>query len=174
MDTLVVAESPETIVLKSLLGTGIWYCSYSMARENAILLTWDVARKNEEVWGLGETFPLKMVLFLRIVGYYKSNGFLWVGWYLNPETPNPKIHPWYCSVSHSFPFHFTPPLLYSGGSRGGKSGHGPPSKLSMEFALPLGGRKRNDRIGNLSKSKDFAPPYQRRLRIWPPYGKIPH
>src|SRR6218665_1404421 len=31
---------------------------------------------------------------------------------------------------------------------GGKSGHGPPSKLAMKFA-PLGGRKSNDSIVNL-------------------------
>ena len=45
----------------------------------------------------------------------------------------------------------------SGGSRGGKSGHGPPSKLAMEFG-PLGGKNSNDRIVNLCKFKDFGPP----------------
>ena len=40
----------------------------------------------------------------------------------------------------------------------------PPPKLTMEFG-PLGGRKRNDSIANLSI---LAPPYRRRLRIWPP------
>src|SRR6218665_1770796 len=61
--------------------------------------------------------------------------------------------------------------LCSGGSRGGKSIHGPPSKLAVEFG-PLRGRKSNDIIVNLPTSNDFAPPYRCRLRIWPPYGKI--
>src|SRR6218665_898401 len=60
----------------------------------------------------------------------------------------------------------------SGGTRG-EIRPCPPSKLAMEFA-PLGGRKSNDSIVNLSRFKDFGPPYRCRLRIWPPYGKIPH
>src|SRR6218665_3269224 len=39
---------------------------------------------------------------------------------------------------------------------GGQSGHGPPSKLAMEFA-PLEGRKSNDSTVNLWKSKGFGP-----------------
>jgi len=39
-----------------------------------------------------------------------------------------------------------------------KSGHGPPSKLTMEFGPPIGGRKSNGSIVNLSKCKDFGPP----------------
>jgi len=61
-------------------------------------------------------------------------------------------------------------LLHSVADPGGKSGHGPPSKLAMEFD-PLGGRKSNDSIANLSKCKDFGPPYRCQLRIWPPTEK---
>ena len=57
---------------------------------------------------------------------------------------------------------------FSGGSRGGKSGHGPPSKLAMEFGPLLGGRKSNDSIVKLAKCKDFGPPSRCRLRICPP------
>src|SRR6218665_3385629 len=64
----------------------------------------------------------------------------------------PSGRTWLCSVADP---------------EGGTSGHGPPSKLAMEFGT-LGGRKRNHSIVNLSKSKDVAPPYRRRLRIWPP------
>ena len=42
-------------------------------------------------------------------------------------------------------------------SEGGKSGHGPPSKLAMEFGS-LGGKKSNDSIVNLWKCKDFGLP----------------
>ena len=40
---------------------------------------------------------------------------------------------------------------------GGQSGHGPPTKLAMEFGLP-GSRTSNDSIVNLPKSNDFGPP----------------
>jgi len=36
---------------------------------------------------------------------------------------------------------------------------------------PLGGRKSNDSIVNLSKCKDFCPPYGCRYGFGPPYGK---
>ena len=46
----------------------------------------------------------------------------------------------------------------SGGSRGGKSGHGPPHRSWQWSLAPLGGRKSNESIVNLPKSKDFGPP----------------
>ena len=53
---------------------------------------------------------------------------------------------------------------------GGKSGHGTPSKLAMEFGPPRG-RTSNGRIVNLCKFQDFGPPNRCGLRIWPPYRK---
>ena len=44
-----------------------------------------------------------------------------------------------------------------GGFKGGQFGHGPPSKLAMEFG-PLGGRKNNESSVNFSKCKVFDPP----------------
>jgi len=55
----------------------------------------------------------------------------------------------------------------------GKSGHGPPSKLSMEFG-PLGDRKSNDSIVKLSKCKDFGPPVTMSATHLTPNGKIAH
>ena len=55
----------------------------------------------------------------------------------------------------------------SGGSRDGKSGHGPLSKLAIEFGPPRG-RKSNDSIVNLSKCNDFAPPVSMSVTDLPP------
>ena len=46
------------------------------------------------------------------------------------------------------------------------------TNISEWSLAPLGNRKSNDSIVNLSKCKDFGPPYQCQLRIWPPYGKL--
>src|SRR6218665_1816391 len=67
-------------------------------------------------------------------------------------------------------------VLSSGGSRGGKSGHGPPHRSWQWSLAPLGGRKSNDSIVNLPKSNDFGPP---RIAVGygfggPSYEKIPH
>ena len=63
------------------------------------------------------------------------------------------------SLPQSFCSHLDCDAPNSGGSRGGKSGHGPPSKFAMEFV-------------NLSKCKDFGPP---RIDVGygfgPPVGK---
>src|SRR6218665_2674933 len=53
--------------------------------------------------------------------------------------------------------------------QGGTSGHGPPLKLTMEFA-PLGGRKSNDSIVNLSKYKDFG---LRRINVGYGFAPLP-
>src|SRR6218665_43607 len=54
----------------------------------------------------------------------------------------------------------------------GKSPHRPSIEVVNGVWSPLGSRKSNDSIVNLSKSKDFGPPpYRCRLRIWPPTEK---
>ena len=57
--------------------------------------------------------------------------------------------------------------------RGANPGITPPSKLAMEFG-PLGGRKSNDSIVNLSKCKDFDHPVTMSVTDLAPYGKIAH
>ena len=50
----------------------------------------------------------------------------------------------------------------------------PPLKLAMEFG-PLGGRKSNDSIVNLSKCKDFGPPISMSVTdLAPLWGKKDH
>ena len=56
---------------------------------------------------------------------------------------------------------------------GGKSAMAPHRSCQWSLAT-FEGRKRNDSIVNLSKSKDFAPPNRRRLRIWPSLRKKYH
>ena len=61
-------------------------------------------------------------------------------------------------MHHLAPSCGRPCRLYSVADLGGEQIRPwPPSKLSMEFG-PLGGRKSNDNIVNLSKCKYFAPP----------------
>ena len=54
--------------------------------------------------------------------------------------------------------------------QGGKSGHGPHRRWQWSLA-PLGGRKSNDSIVNLSKCKDFAPRIDVGYGFGSPYGK---
>ena len=70
-----------------------------------------------------------------------------------------------CATAHS----------NSGGSRGGANPVMAPHRSWQWSLAPLGGRKRNDSIVYLSKSKILAPPLSTSATdLAPPYGKRPH
>jgi len=64
--------------------------------------------------------------------------------------------------------------MLSGGSRGGKSGHGPPIEIRNGVWPPLRDRKSNGSILILLKSKEFGPVSMSAADLAPRYGKIPY
>src|SRR6218665_1406554 len=58
--------------------------------------------------------------------------------------------------------------------QGGQTRPWPPIEIRNGVWSPLRDRKSNVSIVILLKSKEFGPPYRCRLRICPPYGKIPY
>src|SRR6218665_2635748 len=68
------------------------------------------------------------------------------------------VDPLNMPIQQAYQISATTSVPTSGGSRGGKSGHGPPIEIGNGVWTPLRDRKSNGSIVILLKSKDFGPP----------------